>query len=325
MRSLKEICIALIASRDTLFAQIGILPKELIEETEEASNILANPVLQNIRAFILNGSITIENASNIIQLLGMEPDARRQRLITPEQAAAMPNTYHLSYLLSDNGVQMLMAGRITPEQAAAMPSADHLFNLLSDNGVQMLMAGRITPEQAAAMPYDELRSTIESFAQLLNAPVKGVWLDHEKFVQLVLAGRRDFQGAVLINVEFLKLNCNKSSDISPDLGVSLNLRGACLDLEQVAELYGMNLKDFSGVNDVNHLNEVDLRLAKPEYLDTLERMFSDEDVSFSQAVRRKYSVAKLGAFGRKARAAPDTSSAGQSSDYSTCTGLTLNP
>jgi sulfur transfer complex TusBCD TusB component (DsrH family) len=74
--------------------------------------------------------------------------------ITPEQAAAMPDNYYPQTLLTDNGVRMLMEGRITTEQAAAMPNYYYLQKLLTDKGVQMLMEGKITPEQAASMPND---------------------------------------------------------------------------------------------------------------------------------------------------------------------------
>jgi len=79
--------------------------------------------------------------------------ALRERLITPEQAAAMPTAFHITFLIAINSsIQALREGLITPEQAASMPSADHLLYLLEDNsGIQALREGLITPEQAAAI------------------------------------------------------------------------------------------------------------------------------------------------------------------------------
>jgi hypothetical protein len=80
--------------------------------------------------------------------------ALREKLVTPEQIAAMPDVNYLWQLFVNNAGNGLVALRerlITPEQVAAM-NADYLSHLFSDNGISALQEKLITLEQAVKMP-----------------------------------------------------------------------------------------------------------------------------------------------------------------------------
>ncbi|MBA2649786.1 MAG: hypothetical protein H0U75_09390 [Legionella sp.] len=92
--------------------------------------------------------IYLENRFGLIALF--------EKLITPEQAKAMPASLYVHYLLTVNGLAALREKLITPEQAAAFPSAFYLKHLLTTHGLTALREQLITIEQVATVGFDFL-------------------------------------------------------------------------------------------------------------------------------------------------------------------------
>lgn len=92
-------------------------------------------------------------------------NALRNKLITPEQAAAFKEDRSLKSILSPAGLNALKEGLITCEQASGFYHSgsisgphNNLNLLLSPNGILLLRAKVLTPEQACVMP--ELESML---------------------------------------------------------------------------------------------------------------------------------------------------------------------
>lgn len=97
---------------------------------------------------------TLPMAEDIVRLLALPELQRAKELFPRLKAAAIPNRnlYNNGFmweLMADNGVIAICEGLITPAQAAAMPEVSHLRELTTECGIIALRDGLITPEEAA--------------------------------------------------------------------------------------------------------------------------------------------------------------------------------
>jgi len=141
----------------------------------------------NFRQFILKRqyNYTLALAEDIVSILNLSRKKRQQAVLTPAQVATMSIEY-VPYLLADGGIIALRERLITPEQAAAMPTAKHLSCLLYNNSIQALRERLITPEQAAAMPTAFHITFLIAINSSIQALREGLDLDSDSVILFII-------------------------------------------------------------------------------------------------------------------------------------------